>query len=370
MRILRLIVFWFLGIIILLVSILTLWSSNYSAFIPLFLISLLLIPVSFNFLISSFPKPFSAQTRFFLIFFLVLILLVILGVQHINRKSIFKSAADKIRIMDIYETKLQQWYTTFESSYIKTHFGDVHVMTGGNPDNPPVVLLADSQMAGWSWIYNIVNLNNNYHTYTIGILGGAGKSQLKNLNSLPNSDQDIREHYNEIMDKLKLDSAIFIGISQGGYLALRYAKMEPDRVEKLVLIAPLGFTQPIKYIPSLILTQIFPVRPFINLTSSRIMGNSMIVRNLCQDWFYATLSGVSLRPAPPRLFTHTEMNNINVPVLLILGDNDKIVGDPEKVIPLAANLSEIKIEILHSGHLINIEKSGEVNRLINSFLIK
>ncbi len=370
MKVLRLIANWLSGLFILLIAILTLWSNNYFAFIPLFLISLLLIPLSYRFFFSFFSKPHSSQTRCFLIFFFVLLLLGILGLQRFNRTSIFNSEADKTRIMDIYENKLQQWYIPFESTYLKTSFGDVQIISCGDPDNPPALLLPDYQMAAWTWIYNIVNLNKNYHTFAIDIIGETGKSQLDDLNSIPYSDQDIRQHYNEIMDKLQLDSAIFIGVSQGAYLALRYAKTEPDRVEKLVLIAPLGFTRPLRYMPSLILARVFPVRPFIALTCDRLMGKSPIVRNLCQDWLYASLQGVSLRPAPPRLFTHSELNNINVPILIILGDNDKIVGKPDKIIPLAANLPEIKIEILNSGHLINIENSGEVNKLINSFLIK
>jgi pimeloyl-ACP methyl ester carboxylesterase len=92
------------------------------------------------------------------------------------------------------------------------------------------------------------------------------------------------------------------------------------------------------------------------------------VGNLCHEWFYETLQGVSPQIAPPRLFTPYELKRIKTPVLLILGSDDKIAGNPEKVINRAVNLPEVQIRVLESAHLVNVEKSGEVNQLINKFL--
>src|ERR1700730_12486683 len=48
--------------------------------------------------------------------------------------------------------------------------------------------------------------------------------------------------------QLGLDRFVLIGHSLGGYVAAHYAGAAADRVERLVLIAPAGFTHPARYV--------------------------------------------------------------------------------------------------------------------------
>ncbi|MCF7911527.1 MAG: hypothetical protein K9M99_03285 [Candidatus Cloacimonetes bacterium] len=215
----------------------------------------------------------------------------------------------------------------------------------------------------------MVNLNKSFHTFLIDPIGEAGKSSLADINSFPVTDQEICRHFNEILDSLCLDRAVFIAASGNGHLALRFAQTEPEKVEKLVLIAPQGFSKPIKDFTTSALVKVFPTSQFIEYTCNTILGDSPIVRSLCYNWLYISMQVTSTKFTPSRLFTPPELQAVNLPVLLILGSDDQVIGSPKNIIPLAANLANVKISELNSGHLVYIEKSGKVNKIINSFLL-
>jgi pimeloyl-ACP methyl ester carboxylesterase len=73
------------------------------------------------------------------------------------------------------------------------------------------------------------------------------------------------------------------------------------------------------------------------------------------------------RTGAPRTFKASELQDLQVPVLLVIGTRDGLTGDPDKVIELAENAPDIKIEVLDSGHLMGIERAGEVNELMMAF---
>lgn len=57
-----------------------------------------------------------------------------------------------------------------------------------------------------------------------------------------------------------------------------------------------------------------------------------------------------------------------MPVLLVLGNRDNLVGDPLKAARRAGSFPDIEVRILESGHLIGVERAAEVGRLLVPFL--
>ena len=47
----------------------------------------------------------------------------------------------------------------------------------------------------------------------------------------------------ELLDHLRIDRAVFCGLSMGGYVAFSLWRLHPDRVRGLVLLALAGFTK-------------------------------------------------------------------------------------------------------------------------------
>eukprot|EP01032_Pedospumella_encystans_P006746 gene6746-8092_t len=84
-------------------------------------------------------------------------------------------------------------------------------------------------------------LERTHHVVCLD-LPGAGLSDPD-----PTGDYtDARTHalILKLMDKLDIKQAVFVGNSLGGRIAWTFTANHPDRVSKLVLIAPDGFASP------------------------------------------------------------------------------------------------------------------------------
>ena len=87
------------------------------------------------------------------------------------------------------------------------------------------------------WLYNIANLAQHHQVYAFDMVG-AGKSDC------PDADYalaDQAEFLRSFMAALSIESATLIGNSMGGGVALEFTRLYPDRVDRLVLVASMGF---------------------------------------------------------------------------------------------------------------------------------
>jgi pimeloyl-ACP methyl ester carboxylesterase len=70
----------------------------------------------------------------------------------------------------------------------------------------------------------------------------------------------------------------------------------------------------------------------------------------------------------PKSFTPEELRSIRIPVLLLLGKRDALLGNPLKAEILANNFPNVRIKVLDTGHLISAEKPKLFNKLITEFI--
>jgi pimeloyl-ACP methyl ester carboxylesterase len=74
------------------------------------------------------------------------------------------------------------------------------------------------------------------------------------------------------------------------------------------------------------------------------------------------------RVVPPVGISAEDLASIEVPVLLFLGTDDNLVGDPDKAAAAASVMKNLRTVIVESAHLVNVEVPEEVNRGIAEFL--
>ena len=70
----------------------------------------------------------------------------------------------------------------------------------------------------------------------------------------------------------------------------------------------------------------------------------------------------------PTRFTPEQRQSLKMPVLLVLGEKDNLVGDPEVARALVQDIPDIQVEVLNTGHLVGAEQPEQANRLIIEFL--
>jgi len=287
-----------------------------------------------------------------------------------QQPTIYRSAQFQTKLMAIYDSKLDEWPVPYESVYVDTAFGKVHVIISGPQDAPPALLLHASAMSAWSWVYNIESLSRLFRTYAVDHIGEAGKSELNDLNIYPQEPQELSDLYLEISKNLGVERSVVIGASNGGFLSMNYTIYNPERVEKLVLLGPMGVSPPrLSMGIRMGIVSLLPLNSLLVRTSHWAIGSDPGVQEKCGEWFITMMQGVIPKVAFPKFITPEQKQGIKVPVLLFLGTKDNVVGNNEKAVENAQYFPDVQIEVLESGHLIGVEHAKTVNRSIAEFLV-
>jgi pimeloyl-ACP methyl ester carboxylesterase len=200
---------------------------------------------------------------------------------------------------------------------------------------------------------------------------GFGKSSLPDwLDSV----DDIAHLYLELLDHLALARTDVVGLSLGGWIAAELATKVPERLHRLVLIAPVGVKtgRPDKLdIPDVFaisrddldrLRFHDPARNALELAAMSDEELYIVARNR------ETLALLTWEPYMhnPKL-TH-RLHRVNVPTLFLRGVSDGIVS-AEYLERYAALLPKARTDIIaEAGHLPQVEQPGTTAAKVLHFL--
>ncbi|MDZ4765983.1 MAG: alpha/beta fold hydrolase [Chloroflexota bacterium] len=201
---------------------------------------------------------------------------------------------------------------------------------------------------------------------------------------------DLAKFVRDFMAELRIPRAHVVGHSMGGGIAMRFASLFREKVDKLVLVAPAGFCDDIYFsfrlatLPIIgeLVTQ--PRRSaFKGITHDLLFDKQMATDELI-DWQYeyAKLPGAQ-QALLSILRTHitfrglkkwvlelinTEMLNNAAPTLIMWGENDAILPYAQSKIG-AAHLPNARLHTFkYCGHQIQYEYADEFNRLVLEFV--
>ncbi|MBK5209374.1 MAG: alpha/beta fold hydrolase [Flavobacteriaceae bacterium] len=182
------------------------------------------------------------------------------------------------------------------------------------------------------------------------------------------------------MDALKIEKTIICGLSMGGYIALNAIENHSDRFTALILSdtnctadSPEAIEKRMNTIISIkengveklannLLPNLFAPESFETNSEEIAAVKEMIVTTSKQSLYN------SLHALANRNETCSKLSGIKVPVLILVGEEDKIT-------PIeAARAMNVKIRnanlhiIPHSGHLSNLENPYEFNSQLTKFM--
>jgi pimeloyl-ACP methyl ester carboxylesterase len=287
-------------------------------------------------------------------------------------RTIYRSADANSQVLRLYDDYVARWPVAVDESDLPSRYGSVHVLSWGPPDGHPVLLLHAASMAATSWAPNAAALADaGFRCHAPDHIGEAGRSRLKDVETFPRTPVEIGELYVEVADALELGSVPVVGASAGGHAATRLALVAPERVSRLALVGPMGITSlGLSAIVRMMLASLVPTKAVARRTSRWALGDAPSITKGYGEWFATVLRSVA---SPPRVgrpvaLTPEEMGRITQPVLLLLGDDDNLVGDADRAAASAASFPDVRVETLSSGHLIGVERAEETNRLLVSFL--
>ncbi|MBN2200494.1 alpha/beta hydrolase [bacterium] len=293
---------------------------------------------------------------------------VILSIALNPAESIYKSDRDRSRLLEMYDARLAQWPVPYESVFLETRYGRIHVITSGPADAPPVLLIHASGLSAWSWIHNVETLSGPFRTYAVDNIGEGGKNTMKAPGHIPKNGREIADFCSDICDRLEVARISVIGASIGGYIGTQFARHAPERVDRLVLLGPMGYGSTLKTVAAMTLAQGFPYRPVQDATFRWAFGDSPRVTDSFGEWFRVYMKGLVPTPILPKSFTPEQLRTVRAPALAFFGTRDGVVGDARAAAALARNMPDVRIEVVESGHVIGAERPETVNPAILRFL--
>jgi pimeloyl-ACP methyl ester carboxylesterase len=284
-----------------------------------------------------------------------------------EQTSIYKSPEIKSRFTQIYDQKMAEWPVPYEDVFLDTEYGRVHVIASGPQQAPSLLLLHASGVSSWSWKYNVEPLSRHYRTYAIDLIGDAGKSEFTDLKHVMKSGQDQGRLYAEIADKLGAQKAYVVGASEGGFIASNFAGQYPERVEKLALLGPMGYSGATQAIIRIALTSFFPLQPIQDATFAWAFSDSSQLKQDYVEWFPLTMTSLQPVKVPPLSVSAEQRQALSMPVMFVFGREDNVVGNPQAAQAWVQDMQDVRVEIVDAGHLMGGEIPDQISALLLDF---
>ncbi len=252
-----------------------------------------------------------------------------------NTPSIYKSVAGEKAVMALYDSLLARWPVPYQTSNISTHYGNTFVIASGNETASPLLLLHGAGSNSVTWAGDVSEYSRDYRVYAVDLLGEPGKSS-------PNrpawDSSAYAEWLEDVLDGLKIEKIRLIGLSQGGWTAIKFAVYKPERVEKLVLLTPGGITpDKLSFVLRAIALSFFG-RWGIKQINRMVLGNQAISAEV-DEAITLIMTHFKTRVGALPIFTDLELQRLTMPVLLLMGaqdalrDANKIAARMRKLVP-------------------------------------
>jgi len=288
----------------------------------------------------------------------------------------FRTAGAKARFLEIYDRKAERWPVASESGLVETSFGPTFVRISGPEGAPPLVLLHGIGGSSLQWWPNIEGLSRDFRTYAVDNIYDNGRSVYTFIFRTPD---DFTDWLDELFDALELGDRIKLaGLSYGGWLTSRYALRHPGRLDRIVLIAPVATVLPLQWdwiwraslcaIPHRFFVENLLDWMLEDLARGDASGRVLLDEEV-ESGFLAQQCFKSRPLVNPTVLTDEQWRSLRIPVLFLVGENEKLYPARKAVGRLADVAPQILTGILPGcGHDLTVLQAEAVNRRMIDFL--
>jgi pimeloyl-ACP methyl ester carboxylesterase len=197
---------------------------------------------------------------------------------------------------------------------------------------------------------------------------GANQDDLLHLRDI----WDLVLYYDELLDALGLPTTALVGHSFGGMVAAELAANSRHRIDRLVLISPIGFWRDDAPVPDI---AVLPPQRLVELMLHDPTGPLAAAMTPPQGdpqaLFEAAVRMASVMhfiwPLPDKGLKR-RIHRVSAPTLLLWGVHDKVVS-PVYAEEFISRLPDSRFELIESaGHLPHLEQPSATNDHVLKFL--
>ncbi len=300
------------------------------------------------------------------------------GLMEMNDYHPFRSQEKKEIYLEHYESQLKEWPVAYKDDYIDTEYGRTFIRISGEGDAPPLVLLPGAASNVLIWEPVIKQLSEHYKVYSVDNIYDFGKSiytreMTKTIHMM--------EWLDELLEKLESERKInLLGLSYGGWVSAEYSAYAPEKLNKVILMAPAAtvFNFPPEFIKTMIIS-IIPHKYFLRSSvywslEDAVNGDSLslafVDKHIGNAWL-GLRSFKFKQPPPPLVLSDEKLKSVSVPVLFLVGENEKLYPAESAAKRMSELVPEIQTEIIDGcGHDLWIVQKEKVVTKILKFLGK
>jgi 4,5:9,10-diseco-3-hydroxy-5,9,17-trioxoandrosta-1(10),2-diene-4-oate hydrolase len=266
-----------------------------------------------------------------------------------------------------------------DSRYVDTSVARFHYLQRGT--GSPVVLLAPGASPASAWNSELTSLSQQHTVYAVE-LPGQGETRLHDEHFAFDLD-GMTAALGQFLDALRLETVVLGGNSWSGGWGLAYAQRHPERVSKLVLLAPSGLDEPD------VASWEFLKQPLVGEALAKLATSRGLVESAVRDlfvhqdlvtpqlvdsmWIPGTYrdnvrSMYALERGLDWSVTEHALPSTRQPTLVLWGDHDTVLA-----VDQAARFGELlpnaTVHVLPGcGHALTIDCADQVSPLITAFL--
>lgn len=234
---------------------------------------------------------------------------------------------------------------------------------------PPIVALPRDQghPPASAFLDRLATVGTVYYPWLAGFHGGD-PAQWEWLTNV----RDLAVVQRQALETLALDKPALVGLGFGGWLAAEIATMAPASLSALVLVSAMGIKPTNGYIYDqfIVSTEHYAQTAFHdNGAYAEVYGSEVSFEQL-EAWETdrEMTSRLAWKPYMYNPVLPQLLSGVNVPALVVWGDDDQIV--PVECAELYRNaLPHATLELIpNCGHAIDLEQPEALLRCVSSFL--
>ncbi|MDH5266927.1 MAG: alpha/beta hydrolase [Candidatus Bathyarchaeota archaeon] len=286
----------------------------------------------------------------------------------------FRSKEAKEKYLVYYDERAKHWPIASECKMVETSFGQTFVRASGPKDGPPLVLLPGDTENSLAWIPQIAALSVDYRTYALDHIFDNGRS----IYTRPmKKSSDFVQWLDELFTALELNNINLMGFSYGGWQASLYALSFPQRLNTLILLAPIGLPPRLEVFVRGIIQYFIPIRFIVKrylywYNADAVRKNETtreVIDRMVDELLLSTKCFKRRGFVNPTVLTDQDWQSLEVPTLFLVGENE-VTYSAQKAIQRLNDVAPMVKTLItpDAGHDLAIVKTEWVNNEVLKFL--
>jgi len=265
---------------------------------------------------------------------------------------------------------------TFIAKNIQVNGINVGYFDEGPANGIPIIFIHGFPFSKEMWTEQMNALSETHRIIACDVRGHGESEQGATQFSIAQFADDLFF----FMDALKIEKAILAGLSMGGYIALRAIQQQPQRIAGLILCdtqcgadSDEGREKRKKTIAFIQKNglSVYAEESLRNLFAPASFTDKKDEVTFIKDTILKTQASticLTLQALADRKETCSSLPQINVPVTILVGKEDKITS-PELALKMQTLIKGSSLHIIErAGHLSNLENPIQFNARVKSFL--